>query len=234
MRKMSASILALNRKAIEISAERFKHMKCDKNIFVWKCHNQHSWTLRVAWRKKRRSCQKYSTPASVIFIKCGLDRFFYLRSLNAKCVFCESVESVCTAVVLGGVLSFIYETNWLDSNHNENVLSFRSLGKFGLFPTSFWPSYGTKDQAMFEKRQWWKLVHLGVDSLFCSEHNNKQPTFGKSLGYLAAKFMHFDNGTQTFSSQIRIKVTYVFKGFFYFLNQTKNSSVEHEPEMSRG
>lgn len=44
---VSAWILTLNTKAIEISAERFKHMKCDKNIFVWKCHNQHSWTLRI-------------------------------------------------------------------------------------------------------------------------------------------------------------------------------------------
>lgn len=111
---------------------------------------------------------------------------------------------------------FIYETNWLDSNHNENVLFFCSLGRFGLFPTSVWPSYGTKDQAMFEKRQWWKLVYLCVDSLFCNEHNKKQPTFGKSLGYMAAKFMHFDNGTQTFSSQICIKVTYVFNEKIFF------------------
>lgn len=51
MRKMPAHILILKSKAIEMSCERFRSVECNKNIFVWKCHNQHSCALRTAWGK---------------------------------------------------------------------------------------------------------------------------------------------------------------------------------------
>lgn len=69
MRKMPSHILILKCKAIEMSSERFRSVKCNENIFVWKYHNQHSCALRTVWGKKNwRPCQMHSAPASVIFL----------------------------------------------------------------------------------------------------------------------------------------------------------------------
>lgn len=77
MRKMPSHILILKCKAIEMSSERFRSVKCNENIFVWKYHNQHSCALRTVWGKKNwRPCQMHSAPASVIFfIINGFDWF---------------------------------------------------------------------------------------------------------------------------------------------------------------
>lgn len=50
-RKMSAGILILKSKATEMSSERFRSVKCNENIFVWKCDSQHSCALRTVLGK---------------------------------------------------------------------------------------------------------------------------------------------------------------------------------------
>lgn len=113
MRKMSAYILILKSKAIEMSSERFRSVKCNENIFVWKCHNQHSCTLRTAWAKTEGLVRCKALQHQSFLLHMTLTDF--LRSLNEKCVSWNLTGSNHTAKVHSGAVSFIFETNWLNS-----------------------------------------------------------------------------------------------------------------------
>ena len=84
MRKMSAHILILKSKAIEMSSERFRSVKCNENIFVWKCHNQHSCALRTVWGGKTDSLVRYIALRHQSFLL-NMALTDFLRSLNVKC-----------------------------------------------------------------------------------------------------------------------------------------------------
>lgn len=176
MRKMSAHILILKSKAMEMSSERFRSVKRNENIFVWKCHNQHSCALRTAWEKNWRPCQMHSTPASVIFITYGFD--WFLKVIECEmCILKLYWILPCCNRPLWCSLFHLWNKLIKLSNHKESdgsVTFISSPRQFQIISylslTSFW----NKRRAVpVWKRQWGKSVCLWVDSLICTEHATK-------------------------------------------------------------
>lgn len=151
MRKMSAHILILKSKAIEMSSERFRSVKCNENIFVWKCHNQHSCALRTVWEKKTEGRVRCIALRHQSFLL-HMALTDFLRSSNVKCASWNFTGSHPTATVHYGAGSFIFETNWFNSLITmKKLFSSVLLDGFRFFPTSLWPPYGTKEgQSLFE------------------------------------------------------------------------------------
>lgn len=113
MRKMSARILILKSKAIEMSSVKFRSVKCNENIFVRKCHNQHGCTLRTTWRRGAESLVScIAIQHQSFLLHMALTDF--LRSSNAKCVR-NFTGSLPTAKIHCGAVPFIFEINWLNS-----------------------------------------------------------------------------------------------------------------------
>lgn len=88
MRKMSAHILILKSKAAEMSSERFGSVKCNENIFVWKCPDQHSCALRTVLGGREKNKNEWLVRCiqlrhqSFLFYMALTD---FLRSRNGKC-----------------------------------------------------------------------------------------------------------------------------------------------------
>lgn len=157
MRKMLAHIVISNSKVIWMSAERFRIVKCNENIWVWKCHNQNSRTLRTTWGKSEGLVRCVALRHQSFLLHMALTDF--LRSSNVECEFWSRTGSYPTATIHFGAVAFILVINCLNSPRQFQMISYIPL-----------TSLQNKGRVVLV---WRKRLCLWVDSLICTEHARK-------------------------------------------------------------
>lgn len=148
-----------------MSSERFRSVKCNENIFVWKCHNQHSCALRTVLGKNWRPCQMHRTLASVRFIIYGFD--WFLKVIECEmCILKLVAPTLCLCCILS------VKKIWLNSLIIKKVLFSVVLGSLTdyFLPLSDLIMGQKNDSLHANDRRTALRLYVSVHQSTCSSH----------------------------------------------------------------